>query len=152
MIFDNIKNCNLYYGVNEKFGKAFDFIKKAVSENYEVGKYEIDGKEIYAMVQNYDSKLKENARFEGHNNYIDIQYIVDGCELMGCVDISKATSKEEYNQEKDVKKYDSNDIASWCVTEKDEFCIFYPHDIHCPSVALDNTPSNIKKIVVKVRV
>ena len=32
MIFDNIRNCKLYYGVNERFEKAFDFIKKAVEE------------------------------------------------------------------------------------------------------------------------
>lgn len=152
MIFDNIKNCEMYYAVNSKFEKAFDFIKKAVAENYEVGKYEIDGKEIYAMVQNYDSKLKENCKFEGHNNYIDIQYIVDGRELMGCIDISKATSGEEYNTEKDVKKYDVSDIASYCVAEKGEFCIFYPHDIHGPSMAFDNIPSNVTKIVVKVRI
>ena len=51
MIFDNIRNCKMYYGVNERFEKAFDFIKKAVEENLEVGKYEIDGKEVYALVQ-----------------------------------------------------------------------------------------------------
>ena len=30
MIFDNIRNCELYYSVNKGFEKAFDFIKKAV--------------------------------------------------------------------------------------------------------------------------
>ena len=68
MIFDNIKNAKMYYGVNPKFEKAFDFIKKVATENTEVGKYEIDGKDIYAMVQSYQSKLAENCKFEGHKN------------------------------------------------------------------------------------
>ena len=152
MIFDNIKNCKMYYGVNPKFQKAFAFIQKAVEEKFEVGKYEIDGKEIYASVQNYDSKLKENSKFEGHNNYIDIQYIIEGCEMMGVLGASKAVAKGEYNPEKDVTFYKENEIASYCVAEQGEFCIFYPHDIHCPGMALNNVPSNVKKIVVKVHI
>ncbi len=152
MIFDNIKNCEMYYGVNSKFEKAFEFIKKAIEENLEIGKYEIDGKEIYASVQNYDSKLKENCSFEGHENYIDIQYIVEGCEVMEFLDISKAVIRDEYNPQKDVTFYKESEIASYCVVEQGNFCIFYPHDIHRPGVALNNLPSNVKKILVKVHI
>ena len=77
MIFDNIKNCKMYYGVNPKFKKAFEFIQKAFDENFDVGKYEIDGNEIYGFVQVYNSKLIENSGFEGHENYIDIQCIME---------------------------------------------------------------------------
>ena len=31
MIFDNIKNCEMYYGLNKGFKAAFDFIKKHYS-------------------------------------------------------------------------------------------------------------------------
>lgn len=152
MIFDNIKNCKMYYGVNPKFEKAFEFIKKAVEENKEIGKYEIDGKDIYAIVQNYDSKLMENSKFEGHQNYIDIQYIIDGCEMLGVMEISNAVIKDEYNAEKDCAIYEKSDIASYCVANQGDFCVFYPHDIHNPGVAYNNVPSNIKKIVVKVHI
>ncbi len=30
MIFDSLKNCAMYYGVNENFEKSFDFIKKVI--------------------------------------------------------------------------------------------------------------------------
>jgi len=152
MIFDNIKNCKMYYGVNPKFEKAFEFIKKTVEENAEVGKYEIDGKEIYAFVQSYDSKLKEKSAFEGHKNYIDIQYIMEGREMMGSVDVSKAIANGEYNSEKDVTFYKESDVASYCVAEKGDFCIFYPYDIHSPGMAYNNVSSKVKKIVVKVHV
>ena len=55
MIFDRIENCGNYAALGEKIQKGFDFIKKAVSENLPVGKYEIDGTNIFAMVQEYSS-------------------------------------------------------------------------------------------------
>ena len=152
MIFDNIKNCEMYYGINPKFEKAFDFIKKALKEDLEVGKYEIDDKDIYAVVQSYESKLEENSKFEGHENYIDIQYIINGREMMGSVDIAKAVIKTEYNPEKDVTFYENSDAALYAVAEDGDFCIFWPHDIHRPGMAYKNVPENIKKIVVKVHI
>lgn len=152
MIFDNIKNCKMYYGVNDKFEKAFEFIQKVIAEKFEVGKYEIDGEKIFAFVQNYDSKLKENSVFEGHENYIDIQYVIEGCEMLGVIDVSKADIKEEYNPEKDAAFYQESKLASYCIATQGDFCIFYPHDIHSPGVAFDNSPSNVRKIVVKVHI
>ncbi len=152
MIFDNIKNCKMYYGVNSKFEKAFEFIQKAVDENLEESKYEIDGKDIHAIIQSYDSKLIENSRFEGHENYIDIQFIAEGCEMMGVMEAENAVIKDEYNPEKDVAFYHDNPIASYCTTQSGDFCIFYPHDIHRPGIALNNTPSKIKKIIIKVHI
>jgi len=152
MIFDNIKNCNMYYGLHDGFEKAFDFIKRAVKEDLETGKYEIDGDKIYAFVQNYNSKLMEDSFFEGHEKYIDIQYILDGCEMLGYMDISKSVLKEKYDDKKDVTFYEKGDKATYCIANKDDFCIFYPWDIHSPGVSCNNVPSDVKKIVVKVHI
>ena len=51
MIYDNMKNSALYCGANKYFKEGFDFIAKAVSENLPAGKYEINGKELYASIQ-----------------------------------------------------------------------------------------------------
>ncbi len=152
MIFDNVKNCEMYYGVHPNFEKAFAFIQKAFEENLPVGKYEIDDKEVFASVQEYTSKLKENSGFEGHKNYIDIQCIMAGREIMGCVEISGAAIKKEYNAERDVAIYEKNEFATYCVAGKGDFCIFYPHDIHSPGVAYNDVPCEMKKIVVKVHI
>ena len=80
MIFDNIKNKELYLSINDGFKAGFDFIEKAIKENLPVGKYEIDGKKVWASVQEYLSK--DEAKAEAHRNYIDIQYIVSGKESM----------------------------------------------------------------------
>ena len=151
MVFDTLKNCAEYYSLHKNFEKAFDFIKEATEKGLAVGKYEIDGKELYASVQKYDSKLPENGKFEAHKNYIDIQFIVSGIETMGVMDISKATSKTTYNPEKDVEFYHDSEKAGSCVVEENEFGIFFPWDVHKPGLAYNGVSIPVKKIVVKVK-
>ena len=151
MIFDTLKNCAQYYGVHPRFEKAFAFIKQAVAENLPAGKYEIDGKELYASVLEYNTKVEPDGKFEGHKNYIDIQYIVSGAERMEEVHISKATPKTEYNDVKDVTFYEDCDKAGVCIVEAGEYGIFMPDDIHKPSMAVNGISAPVKKIVVKVK-
>ena len=152
MIFDNIKNSKTYYSLSPAFEKAFGFIEKTLSEGTEPGRYEIDGDKIFALVQSYDSKMLKDSKLEGHQRYIDIQYIISGTEMMGCLDASKAVVNEEYNAEKDVAFYEKSDEISYCKAGPGDFCIFFPHDIHAPGVACNDTPSPIQKIVVKVHI
>ena len=152
MVFDNLKNCELYYGLHPRFQEAFDFIKRAIAENLEAGKYEIDGKELWASVQEYTSKLRDDAKAEAHKNYIDIQYIVSGTEVIEGFDITRATPKSEYNDVKDVMFYENYQNATKGILCADEYGIFFPTDVHKPGVCLDGVQSPVKKIVVKVKV
>lgn len=151
MIKDNINNCELYFNNHKNFEKAFDFIKKAVKENLPVGKYEIDGKEVYASVQEYNSKLDADAKNEGHRNYIDVQYVVSGKEIIEVCDINSIQIKTEYNAEKDVEFYFNAENPTTCVLAKGEYAILFPHDVHRPGLAINGEQVPVKKIVVKVR-
>lgn len=152
MILDNMQNSALYETVHPKFAEAFAFCKKAVAENLPAGKYELDGKELYAMVQEYNTKLYADAKFEGHRNYIDIQFMVSGAEIMKWADIAKMTENVPYNPEKDCQFYAPNEEAAAAAVGAGEYAIFFPHDIHMPCVSLNETPAAAKKIVVKVKV
>ena len=152
MVFDNLDNCKYYYGINKLFEKAFDFIKNAVDEKLPVGKYEIEGTDLYASVQEYNSKLDGEGKFEGHRKYIDIQYIVSGIENIDVIDISKIKTVTDYNDVKDIEFYENVDNASKAVIGEGEYGIFLPHDIHKPGMAYENNSVPVKKIVVKVKI
>ncbi len=152
MVFDNLKNCELYFGMHPRFCEAFDFIKKAIDDDLPAGKYEIDGKELWASVQEYTSKLYEDAKAEAHKNYIDIQFIVSGVEVIEGFDIAKATPKSEYNDVKDVMFYEDESNAAKGILTKDEYGIFFPHDVHKPGMCLNGNQDIVKKIVVKVKI
>ncbi len=55
MIFDSAKNLAFYrgLGIEGRYGKAVDFLQNTDLENLEPGKYEIDGKNVYANVTEY---------------------------------------------------------------------------------------------------
>ena len=150
MIFDTIKNCSLYYGVNKNFEKAFEFLKNG--ENLSVGRYEIDGDRVFAMVQEYTTKLSENCMFEGHRKYIDIQYMISGTEAMDVTYPSEVETKIAYDADKDLEFFTDCAEPVKGAVHGGEYAIFFPHDIHKPVMAYNGKQENVKKIVVKVLV
>lgn len=152
MIIDNLKNCEKYYSVNIKFQKAFEFLKKAVAENLAVGKYEIDGTDVYANIMENITRDECDCKYEGHKNYIDIQFIASGAEVMKVADISKMTANTEYISERDIMHFDDYDAVTIAVIGSNEYAVFFPNDIHKPGMALNGQKAPVKKIVVKVRV
>ncbi|MCX7798595.1 MAG: YhcH/YjgK/YiaL family protein [Melioribacter sp.] len=149
MIFDQLKNANLYFPLSKRIQTAFEYLLNTNFETLEAGKYEIDGENIYAVIQNYDTKPITAGKWEAHKKYIDIQYIVSGKEKMGYSNPTKMIVTEEYNEEKDVMflKGDGN----FLIAEAGHFAVFFPTDVHMPGIAV-NLSTPIKKVVVKVRV
>ena len=147
MILDTMKNKELYYKLGEGFKLGLEFIEKCKKEGVEVGKYELDGKNVYANVQEYNSK--EEAKFENHNNYIDIQYIISGSEMMECAEAKYCQTMTPYNPDKDVEFFTCSGMKARMEFEAGSFAIFFPKDIHKPGVML-NEQVPVKKVVVKV--
>ena len=150
MIFDNIKNRELYAKIDPKFTVAFDFIEKVTREGADIGRYELCGKDVFAMVQEYEPK-EDSGVFEAHKNYIDIQYILSGKEYMECAKEENCEVKEAYDESRDAAFYTCEGYRQSLDCEEGDFAIFYPHDIHKPGVKLWES-GKVKKIVVKVRV
>ena len=150
MIFDSLTNCAHYYTVHPRFREAFAFLERATREQLPVGRYELDGKALYAMVQEYDTKSPTENRFEGHRRYIDIQYIISGEETVEVTDLSHVCEETPYSEEKDVLFFREHQAAVRATLCAGEYGIFLPHDIHKPGLFAGDAPTPVKKIVVKV--
>lgn len=150
MIIDNIKNCEKYESVHEGFKAGFLAIKQYVKDNAEIGKYEIDGKKVYAMVQEYESKLSAERKFEAHKNYIDIQFVISGEEQIQVIDESGLAVKDKYNPEKDVEFFEVPENCTSAYMRAGDFAILYPGEVHAPGVCINEKPQTVRKIVVKV--
>jgi YhcH/YjgK/YiaL family protein len=97
------------------------------------------------------TKNEEDVRFESHRKYIDIQHVIIGAEQMSITPLSGR--KEElapYDPAKDVEFMTVSSTSSFEATP-DKFFIFFPSDIHRPSVKIDEN-KNVRKVVVKVRI
>ncbi|MCX6333617.1 MAG: YhcH/YjgK/YiaL family protein [Bacteroidia bacterium] len=140
-----------YFQHKERWDKAFTFLKENDLSSLELKKYEIDGTSLYAPISEYLTKNREDARYEAHRKYIDIQYVISGKELIYVVPLS--TKKEQlapYDDVKDIEFFTVNEDVMHVATP-DRFFIFFPDDAHCPSVK-DGENSPVRKAVVKVKV
>lgn len=148
MIFDNIKNASLYFSLDEKIKKALEYLSTTNFENVEPGNYEIDGDNIFAIVQEYQNKPFSSGKWESHKKYIDIQFIVSGAEKIGFTESKKVITIQEYDSGKDVTIHKGE--GQFINVEQNHFMILFPSDIHMPGIAI-NIPKPVKKVVVKVR-
>lgn len=110
------------------------------------------GHGAYAIEQVYASKPRAEGLFESHRRYIDVQVIVEGCESMEVVDASRATVREPYNEERDFLLYHDAPDASVVKLRAGEAAVFFPVDIHMPSLRLGAEAGLVRKTVVKVPV
>ena len=148
MILDKLENAELYSCISENLKKGFDFLKNTDLSQVEVGRFEIDGKNVFALISEYESKAHQDCRLEAHQAYADIQYIVSGREAIGFAPLNGQTVTEEYIAEKDIVFFSGE--TTQLILETGMFAVFYPQDAHRPSMQIDG-PEHVKKIVVKVK-
>ena len=150
MIFDSLKNIEFYKGLNDRYAKAVEFLSKENLAQLELGKYEIDGKNVFANVMEYDTIPWEDAKYEAHRHYTDIQCILVGEELMSFEPTVNLKPTQEYNEEKDVIKFDNDIRGIDIVVRAGEYLIFQPQDGHKPK-AMNVQSCHVKKVVVKIK-
>lgn len=148
MVIDKIGNSELYKCLHPRFAKAFEYIHNTDFSQLIDGKYQIEQDDIFALVQEYNTKDSKNAKLEAHKKYIDIQYIDSGAELIGVAPFNNETPVVD-EPEKDIAFYEGE--ASFIKLEAGMFAIFFPTDLHMPSIK-SNQPAKVKKVVIKVSV
>ncbi len=150
MILDTLKNSKKYETLSARFAKAFAFLRQ-VDGRQKLGRHEIDGDEVFALVQQYTTRPLEGAQLEAHRKYIDVQYVHTGRETMLWAPL--AAMREEnmaYDEKQDaalfkvVPERTPLRVAPGC------FTIFYPDDAHAPCL-VDENPDAVFKVVVKVK-
>ena len=148
MIFDTLKNVDNYKGLGRVYD-ALKFLSETDFSKIELGRYELDGDNIFYMVQSYDTDPDKTIS-EAHKKYIDIQYMVEGEEIIGVADISEDKELTEAKEENDVWFYDCK--TEPLVLSTGKYMVLYPNDLHCPGVATKGKALTCRKVVVKVKV
>lgn len=148
MILDKLENVDLYRGLNPLFAAAFDYLQKTDLNQLAPGRYEIQGKEVYAIVQEYPARKRDQGRWEAHRNYVDLQLIVSGEEVMGFANLADLRSLSDYDAAKDVEHLEGEGI--FFNVPQGFFTIFGTRDAHMPCLE-PGRPANVRKVVLKIR-
>jgi YhcH/YjgK/YiaL family protein len=150
MVFDSLKNSAFYHRIHPLFEKAFDYAHTTNFNELPLGRHAIVGDDLFVIYMEYLTKDISDCVMESHRKYVDIQYMLEGEEGMAYETFNGQRETTPYELERDVAFYEKS-YTSLIKVSKGQFTIFYPHDLHMPSMKIQS-PATVKKAVFKVRV
>jgi biofilm protein TabA len=125
---------------------AFAFLRTKGLDTLSPGKYPIMGDAVFATISEADTHKPEEVKWESHRDYIDLQYIISGKELIGVADTAKAKIIKPYTP--DVINYEVE--GTYYTAGQGEFFLFFPNNAHRPTIKAPGY-DRTKKIVIKIR-
>lgn len=140
-----------YSNHKERWDSAFNFLRTNDLSSLEIKRHDIDGDNLFVNVSEYNTKNEQDARYEAHKKYIDIQYVARGIERIGIAPMSSVDSVlQAYDATKDVE-FIRVKTGTTFIADPGNFFVFFPEDAHMPGLNFDSI-APVKKIVVKVKV
>lgn len=148
MIIGKIEDYKRYSGLGKRLRIAFEYLNTTDFESVKPGRYDIDGDNIFAIVNEYHTKKRTDCKSEAHRKYIDVQFIAGGRERIGYSPLAGQQPAVEYDADRDLAIYDGAD--SFVELTCGMFAVFFPEDIHMPGTG--ETPAAVRKVVVKIKI
>lgn len=148
MIVTNREHALDYLGLNERLDKALRFIADTDIAALADGNHLIDGEDVRVKVQHMQTKPLDAAKLEAHNDFADIQMLLEGEESIGWCFRTEKLKETEAAPERDIYFYEG-EFAKLDL-KPGQFVIVFPDDVHAPGLATDE-PSGIRKAVFKVK-
>ena len=144
-----VSECDDYVRFNSHFAKAFAFLKRKDLAELVPGRYEIDGTNCWALIQDANLKPFEDRKIECHRKYIDIQSPITGPEVIGLFEMDAEHLALDFNEARDCVLFKG---TSRPVTlNPGEFGIFFPpNGAHAPGCRAEGGPDKIRKLVIKI--
>ncbi|MFH1570933.1 MAG: YhcH/YjgK/YiaL family protein [Gemmatimonadota bacterium] len=147
MIVDHLQNAHHYYGLGPRFERALRWLADTDLGATAPERHPLDGDDVFALVQEYQSKAGDEGFWEAHRKYADVQYVVSGVEDIGYAPAA-AMEAGPYDEGRDFLKLEGE--GTFLEMPAGYFMILFPQDAHMPGMAL-RSPAPVKKAVVKVR-
>nr|WP_321465862.1 YhcH/YjgK/YiaL family protein [uncultured Desulfobulbus sp.] len=150
MIHDKLENWKLYFS-SPSWETVFAYLQSLSAETELVEKVQLQGEKIYARVMRYPTCTANESVLETHDEYVDIQMSLSGCEAIEWFDRSTLQVKTPYNSELDFTLYHLP--ATSCLHVNNfpgYFTVLFPEDAHMPMLRVFDEGGEVKKVVVKI--
>ena len=147
MILDKLENFRYYQRCIPEIWDAVRFVERAKNEHLPVGRYPV-GKG-FALIQEGETRPFDEADFEIHKDYIDMQVLLDGEEMCEYADAAALEEKSPYDSGGDIQWLTGS--GQKFTVKPDMFYIMYPTDAHKPCCH-EARKTSYRKAVVKIRI
>lgn len=146
MVVDRLSNWSFYRGLPERLLRALEFLSREDLAQLPLGRIDLEGDHLFALVQEYTTRPENECRWEAHRKYCDVQYVVSGCERIGVAPLDNMTVDMPYDVERDVGFFHGE--GDWLTLRAGTFAIFAPQDVHRPCAQV-GAGERVRKIVFK---
>lgn len=137
-----------YTANQEWWDKSFEFLRTNDLDTISPGRYIIDEGNATAFVSIGQPNELDEIKWETHDNFTDLQYIVQGKTLMGIAPRTSGTVTEPYDSRRDITFYDVD--GELLEAGPGSFFLFFPTDIHRPAVRVEGY-DEVKRVLIKIR-
>lgn len=142
---NNTKNNTL----EERCYEIVDFLLQLHEEDLSLGRHDVN-EDFYYNVIEYSTTSEENKPFESHREYVDIQMLLSGEEIMQVCDKNRLAVKEPYDHVMDRILYQPKAETSITIMKAGSIMILYPNDAH-RSLSFKEASCKVRKVIGKIR-
>ena len=145
---DAVEFAEQYAANQELWDALFAWIKNTDLSKTAAGKHEIIPGRVWVNLLEYTPKSAADTKIESHENFIDLQYTFVGDELMGLAGHVIPTGP--YDPVKDKTNYTTDEEISYVAAPNDTFFLYFPKDMHQPSVRAHENAGPSRKVLGKI--
>lgn len=149
MIYDTIEHIAVYRGLSTNMDRAIDLLQTTDFSQLAAGRYEVDGANLFYMIQEPELRLEKDSQFEAHRRYADIQLALTDGEIINCMPTEQVGKWLPFDEDKDIGFSDVEEKGVAMPLNAGQFMILYPQDAHMP--CLKGCADKTRKVVVKVK-
>lgn len=149
MIYGNRCNTRQYLGISPRLDKALTFLMTHDLSTMEPGRYPIDDEDVWVRISDITTKPEEEALYEAHENFLDIQMVIHGQELYRCAFRRDMEGVLKSHPERDVSFFRGTGMPF--LLNDGDYLILFPDDVHAPALC-PQAPSTVRKALFKVRI
>ncbi|MFH0754827.1 MAG: YhcH/YjgK/YiaL family protein [Candidatus Omnitrophota bacterium] len=149
MIVDQIKHLSRYAIPLKK--EILDFLFAHRAQDLPVGEIEIKGRDLFVRTAEYMTRLPHEGRFETHQVYMDLQYVVAGAEIMQFAPRDVLLKATAYDEAGDYQFFTADRDITDVLVREGEFVVYFPGEAHRPMCQRGKGPEAVKKLVFKIK-
>ena len=152
MIVTTLQDFGRYRGLSANLDKAFAWLASKAYESLPVGRHEIDGEKVFALVSTYETKSRDACRYETHSAYVDIQMAIAGIEEVEVTTMADMEVLVPYKPDVAFWKLGRERNVHRISLQPGVLIVVFPEDVHKPGISTEGIPVSMHKVVVKVAV
>lgn len=141
-----------FKAISKNIQLAIEHLEEVNTKSIEDGKYYVLGDDIFVVVSSYLTREHNESKYEAHLNYIDIQCLISGEELIFCNEERRMETDGDYNAVSDKINFKDKTGDVSIHMRSGMVAIFFPNDSHKACCMLESGPGNVRKLLIKVRV